>query len=45
MTLFEADPRFKQAMEFLGGIDINTISPVEALLKLNEVKNILKKDN
>lgn len=42
MTLFEADPRFKQAMEFLGGIDINTISPVEALLKLNEVKNILK---
>jgi DNA mismatch repair protein MutS len=42
MTLFESDPRFKEAMEFLGTIDINTISPVEALLKLNEVKNILK---
>ena len=42
MTMFESDPRFKETVEFLSKIDINTISPVEALLKLNEVKNILK---
>jgi DNA mismatch repair protein MutS len=43
MSLFEADPRFKEIQEMLGKIDINTISPVEALLKLNEVLSILKK--
>lgn len=37
MTLFEADPRFKEIEEKLSKIDINTISPVEALLKLNEL--------
>lgn len=37
MTLFEADPRFKEIEEKLSKIDINTISPVEALLKLNEI--------
>jgi DNA mismatch repair protein MutS len=42
MSLFEADPRFKEIQEMLGKIDINTISPVEALLKLNEVLGILK---
>jgi DNA mismatch repair protein MutS len=42
MTLFEGDKRFEQIKEFLSQIDINTISPVEALLKLNEVKGILK---
>src|SRR5690349_21620274 len=40
MSLFEADPRFKNIQEILGKVDINTISPVEALLKLNEVLSI-----
>ena len=38
LSLFEADPAFKEVKEILDQIDINTISPVEALLKLNEVK-------
>ncbi len=43
MSLFEADPRFNEIQAMLQNIDINTISPVEALLKLNEVLSILKK--
>lgn len=43
MSLFESDPRFKAIEELLGKIDINTMSPVEALLKLNEVISIVKK--
>ena len=43
MSLFEADPRFKEIQEMLDKVDINTVSPVEALLKLNEVIGILKK--
>jgi DNA mismatch repair protein MutS len=43
MSLFEADPRFKEVQEMLSKIDINTISPVEALLKLNEVLTAMKK--
>jgi DNA mismatch repair protein MutS len=43
MSLFEMDPRFKSIQELLGKIDINTISPVEALLKLNEVLSVLNK--
>ena len=42
MSLFEADPRFNAIQELLGKVDINTVSPVEALLKLNEVIGILK---
>lgn len=43
MTLFEAnDPQYMRVKEMLQGLDINTISPVEALLKLNEIKNIMK---
>jgi DNA mismatch repair protein MutS len=42
MTMFESDPRFKEVEEMLQSIDINTISPVEALLKLNEIKGKLK---
>ncbi len=42
LNLFEADPRIARLMEILRGVDINTISPVEALLKLNELKGILK---
>jgi DNA mismatch repair protein MutS len=43
MSLFEMDPRFKEIQDLLGKVDINTISPVEALLKLNEVLAVLKK--
>lgn len=41
LSLFEMDPKFKEAKELLDSIDINTISPVEALIKLNEVKQKL----
>jgi DNA mismatch repair protein MutS len=43
MSLFGADPRFVEIEEKLGKIDINTISPVEALLKLNDLITVLKK--
>ncbi len=43
LSLFESDPRFVEIQELLNTVDINTVSPVEALLKLNEVLGILKK--
>lgn len=43
MNLFEADPKMKEVNEILSRIDINTLSPVEALLKLNEILSLLKK--
>jgi DNA mismatch repair protein MutS len=43
LSLFEMDPKFKEAKEMLEKIDINTISPVEALIKLNEIKKKLEK--
>ena len=43
MSLFDSDPRFKEIQEILGKLDINTMSPVEALLKLNEVITAMKK--
>ncbi len=43
ISMFEIDPKMKEVQEMLGSIDINAISPVEALLKLNEVLNVLKK--
>ncbi len=42
LSMFEMDPKFKEAQDLLDSIDINTISPVEALLKLNEVKKKLE---
>lgn len=44
LSLFESDPRFKAIQELLSKVDINTVSPVEALLKLNEVLTLLKSD-
>ncbi|GHB47008.1 DNA mismatch repair protein MutS [Mongoliitalea lutea] len=41
LSLFEIDPKFKEAQEIIQAIDINTISPIEALLKLNEIKKKL----
>ncbi len=42
LNLFESDPRFERVMKLLREIDINAISPVEALLKVNEMKDVLK---
>lgn len=43
LSLFEpADPRFEKVKTLLDELDINAISPVEALLKLNEIKLLLK---
>ena len=42
LSMFEADPTFNEIKELLENLDINTISPVEALLKLNEIKGKLK---
>ncbi len=44
LSIFEAsDPNAAKVKEFLKSLDINTISPVEALLKLNEVKLMMEK--
>jgi DNA mismatch repair protein MutS len=43
MSLFEMDPKSKALQEMMGKIDINTISPVEALLKLNEILLLINK--
>jgi DNA mismatch repair protein MutS len=43
MSLFEMDPKHKQVQQLMEHIDINAISPVEALLKLNELLILLKK--
>lgn len=43
LSMFEIDPKYKEAKEMLDLIDINTISPVEALIKLNEIKKKLEK--
>jgi DNA mismatch repair protein MutS len=43
LSLFASDPRFTEIQTLLANTDINTISPVEALLKLNEVIAALKK--
>lgn len=42
LNLFDADPAMKEIKELLEKTDINTLSPVEALLKLNELKSKLK---
>ncbi len=43
LSLFELDPKFEQVRQLIEKTDINTISPVEALLKLNEIKGLLEK--
>ncbi|MGB3183286.1 MAG: DNA mismatch repair protein MutS [Cyclobacteriaceae bacterium] len=42
LSLFEMDPRFEKAKNAIDELDINTISPVEALLKLNELKTMME---
>ncbi|MES2733826.1 MAG: DNA mismatch repair protein MutS [Bacteroidota bacterium] len=42
LKIFESsNPKFEKIEEMLRHLDINTISPVEALLKLNEVKRVM----
>jgi DNA mismatch repair protein MutS len=44
LNIFESnDPAYLKIKTDLEGLDINSISPVEALLKLNEWKNLVKK--
>ena len=42
LNLFEGDPRWTKIQEILQATDINTLSPVEALLKLNELQLMMK---
>jgi DNA mismatch repair protein MutS len=42
LSLFEADPAIEEIKDFIKKIDINTIAPIEALLKLRELKDKLK---
>ena len=38
------DPLLEQIKEELTHLDINTLTPVEALMKLNEIKRMLSKN-
>jgi DNA mismatch repair protein MutS len=42
LSMFETDPRMEEVRALLSKIDVNSISPIEALLKINEMKTILK---
>ena len=43
LSIFDAHTEtFGQIRKMLDGLDINRLTPVEALLKLNEIKNLLK---
>lgn len=44
MSLFgaEKDPRFEKIEELISRLDINTLTPIEALLKLNEIKRVME---
>jgi DNA mismatch repair protein MutS len=37
------NPALHKAQEMINGIDINSLSPMEALIKLNEIKLLLEK--
>ena len=42
MNLFEInDPKTTEIIELLNIIDVNTLTPIESLMKLNEIKQIL----
>jgi DNA mismatch repair protein MutS len=44
LSIFEpADPRMEELKEKLSLVDVNTLSPIEALLKLNEFQKLIKK--
>jgi DNA mismatch repair protein MutS len=42
LSIFDAhSDTFKQIREMLDNVDINRLTPVEALLKLSEIKNLI----
>jgi DNA mismatch repair protein MutS len=42
LSFFDSpDPKVEALKEKLGSLDPNSMSPIEALLKLNELKNLL----
>jgi DNA mismatch repair protein MutS len=42
MNMFQTeDPKMIQVKKLCGGIDINTLTPIEALLKLQAIQGIL----
>jgi DNA mismatch repair protein MutS len=41
LSLIDVDPGFAKARTAISAIDIDTISPIEALLKLNEIKKLM----
>ena len=44
LSIFEpADPKLEELKEKLALLDVNTLSPIEALLKLNEFQKLVKK--
>ncbi|MCE6990480.1 DNA mismatch repair protein MutS [Dyadobacter sp. CY323] len=44
LSIFEpADPKLEELKEKLSLVDVNTLSPIEALLKLNEFQRMIKK--
>lgn len=44
LSIFEpADPKLEELKEKLSLVDVNTLSPIEALLKLNEFQKLIKK--
>ncbi|MBW8050745.1 MAG: DNA mismatch repair protein MutS [Cytophagales bacterium] len=46
LRLFDAkDPRYDKIKELFGKLDVNAIAPIEALLKLNEIKLIIEDKN
>ncbi len=43
LSIFDAHSEtFAEIRKLLEGIDVNRLTPVEALLKLQEIKNMLK---
>ena len=42
LQLFQInDPKIKQLLDEIGKIDTNAMTPIEALLKINELKDLL----
>jgi DNA mismatch repair protein MutS len=45
LQIFQAhDPQWEKIKQFLGGLDLNTLTPLEALMKLNELKQMMESE-
>lgn len=43
MSMFDmTDPKLKQIGELLQKVEINALTPIEAMMKLNEMKRLLE---